>query len=147
MAFTAGLLHDLGRLVLATLEPQALESAYRFRAQHDCQMRDAEVAALGTDHAALGAEVGRRWHFGAAVVDAIRSHHQPPAAPAANAVDIVHVADGIVHALDIVQDPDELVPALDPGAWNRLGLAQPDCLAVFEGTESELDGLCQALGV
>ena len=109
-------------------------------------MRDAELAALGLDHAALGAEVGQRWRFGAAVVDAMRLHHQPPDAPAASAIDVVHVADNIVHALDLVDDEDELVPTLDPGAWNRVGLGPSDCLAVFEDTEAELDGLCEALG-
>ena len=146
VAFTAGLLHDLGRLVLATLEPTALDDAYRHRTAHDCQMRDAELAVLGTDHAALGAEVGTRWHFGAAVVSAVRLHHLPPDAPSANAVDLVHVADNIVHALDLVGDRDEIVPTLDPGAWNRVGLSPPACLSVFAETEAEVDGLCEALG-
>jgi putative nucleotidyltransferase with HDIG domain len=147
LAFTAGLLHDLGRLVLATLEPDALEATYRRRGADDCQMLDAELATLGTDHAAVGAEVGLRWHFGQAVVDAVRLHHRPPAAQAPNATDIVHVADNIVHALDIAGDRDEMVPALDTGAWNRVGLGPADCLVLFEDTEAELEGLCRALGV
>lgn len=147
LAFTAGLLHDLGRLVLATLESAALEATYRHRRDDDCQMLDAELATLGTDHASIGAEVGLRWHFGQAVVDAVRLHHRPPLAAAVTAADIVHVADNIVHALDVAHDPDEMVPALDSGAWSRVGLDAADCLALFADTEAELDALCRALGV
>ena len=146
-AFTAGLLHDLGRLALAAQAPQVLEAAYRRRSERDCQMLEAERAELDTDHAQLGNEVGLRWHFGAAVVDAIRLHHEPPQAASATVVDIVHVADNIAHALDIAHDPDEMVPTLDAAAWNRVGLTAAQCLAVFENTETELDSLCEALAV
>jgi putative nucleotidyltransferase with HDIG domain len=146
-AFTAGLLHDLGRLALASQSPAALEAAYGRRAEQDGQMLGAERAELGTDHAELGAEVGSRWHFGAAVIEVIRHHHEPAPAPAATVVDVVHVADSIAHALDLARDPDDMVPALDVAAWNRLGLTQAQCFGIFENTESELEGLCEALAV
>ena len=146
-AFTAGLLHDLGRLALASQLPQALERAYKRRAERDCQMLDAERAELGTDHAEIGNEVGLRWHFGTEVVDAMRLHHEPPAAPTVSLIDVVHVADNIAHALDLARDPDDIVPALDSAAWNRVGLTQGQCFTIFENTEAELDGLCEALTV
>jgi hypothetical protein len=39
------------------------------------------------------------------------------------------------------------VPPLDPTAWNRAGLTQGQMLLVLEGTEAEVDGLCDALAV
>lgn len=144
-AFTAGLLHDLGRLALASQLPQSLERAYALRSHSDCQMLVAERAELGTDHADIGAEVGTRWHFGAEIVDAMRLHHEPPAARTATLIDVVHVADNIAHALDLAQDPNEIVPPLDSAAWNRVGLTQSQCFAIFESTETELEGLCEAL--
>jgi putative nucleotidyltransferase with HDIG domain len=146
-AFTAGLLHDLGRLALASQLPQSLEQAYALRSSSDCQMLAAERAELGTDHADIGAEVGTRWHFGAEVVEAMRLHHEPPPARTATLIDVVHAADNIAHALDLGRDPNEIVPPLDPAAWNRVGLTQGQCFAIFENTETELDGLCDALTV
>jgi len=146
-AFTAGLLHDLGRLALASQSPQSLERVYAYRGEHDCQMLAAERAEIGTDHAEMGAEVGSRWHFGAEVIEAMRLHHEPPDAPRATLVDVVHVADNIAHALDLAHDPDEIVPPLDAAAWNRVGLTQGQCFTLFENTAAELDGLCEALTV
>jgi putative nucleotidyltransferase with HDIG domain len=146
-AFTAGLLHDLGRLVMASQTPQELERVYVRRAERDVPMREAEHDALGTDHAQLGAEVGVRWRFGSEIVNAMRLHHEPPAAPSATIVDVVHVADNVAHALNLAQDPAEIVPGLDAPAWNRVGLSQAQWFTVFETTEAELDGLCEALTV
>jgi HD-like signal output (HDOD) protein len=110
-------------------------------------MLDAERAELGADHADIGAEVGLRWHFGTEVIDAMRLHHEPPGAPTVTLVDVVHVADNIAHALDLAHDPDEIVPPLDSAAWNRVGLTEGQCFTIFENTEAELDGLCEALTV
>lgn len=147
VAFTAGLLHDLGRLALASQAPACLSDALRRRDELDCTMLEAERATLGTDHAVLGSQVAARWRFGPAIVDAIRFHHEPPTAPQATVIDVVHIADGVAHALDLAGDPNELVPPLDPTAWNRAGLTEGQMLLVLEGTEAEVDGLCEALAV
>ena len=147
VAFTAGLLHDLGRLALASQAPACLSESLRRRDQLDCTMLEAERATLGTDHAALGSQVAARWHFGPAIVEAIRLHHEPPASSQATVVDIVHVADSIAHALDLAGDPNEMVPPLDATAWNRTGLSEGQALLLLQDTESEVDGLCEALAV
>jgi putative nucleotidyltransferase with HDIG domain len=144
-AFTAGLLHDLGRLALASQLPQSLAQVYVRRDAIDCVMLEAERAELETDHAEIGAEVGRRWNFGADVIDAMRLHHEPPASRSVTVTDVVHVADNIAHALGLSRDPAELVPPLDAAAWNRVDLDQDQCFGVFERIEKELDGLCEAL--
>jgi putative nucleotidyltransferase with HDIG domain len=147
VAFTAGLLHDLGRLALASQAPEHLAEAIRRRDQADGTLLEAERATLGTDHAALGEQVAVRWHFGPAIVDAIRLHHAPALSPQACVVDVIHVADAIAHALDLAGDPAEMVPPLDAPAWNRVGLTEGQVLLAFERTETEVDGLCEALAV
>lgn len=146
-AFTAGLLHDLGHLVMASHLPDIQATIYALRAQRDCEMLLAEREITGTDHAATGAQVAHRWHFGVDVVDAIRHHHEPPPSPRPRLVDLVHVANGFVHALDLAGQEDELVPDINAECWNRLALTQAQCNDALSATESELDELCQALGV
>jgi putative nucleotidyltransferase with HDIG domain len=147
IAFTAGLLHDLGRLALASMASDELQRVITHRNANDCLMLASERSVLGTDHAAIGAHVALGWHFGPSVVDAIRLHHEPPPSTSASLVDIVHAADCVVHALDVARDVNEMVPPLDVGTWNRLALTPEQCQEVFSATESELDELCEVLMV
>ena len=146
-AFTAGLLHDLGRLLLASQAPEAYAAAHQRQSETDCPMIDAERATLGSDHTLLGADIATRWHFGAPIVEAIRLHHTPPSSNALSIAEVVHVADNIVHALDVANDPNEMVPTMDSSAWNRVALSQGEILLVFSSTEQELDDACAALAV
>ena len=60
---------------------------------------------------------------------------------------VVHVADAMVHGLDLNALTGERVPAIEPMAWNRLALTDEACLRVFERTEAGVDELRRALGL
>jgi putative nucleotidyltransferase with HDIG domain len=146
-AFTAGLLHDLGRLALASLLPDALSQVYARRHLDDSLLWQAERAVLGIDHSEIGAQAAERWHFGREIVEAIRLHHSPPEMSEVSLVDVVHVADAMVHALDLAHLAGDMVPPLSAPTWNRLKLTPAQCLKVFEHTEASLDEICAALGL
>lgn len=149
-AFTAGLLHDLGRLALACVAPEALAAAQALGRQYDLPPLEAERRCLGTDHAAFGALVAGHWHLGDDIVELIRWHHEPSERPdpaAQQLTDLLHVADAMVHALDLNGLPHERVPRIEPIGWNRLRLSDETCLRAFERTESQLRSLCAALGL
>ncbi len=73
-AFCAGILHDVGKLVLATLAGDR----YRALASGSGAGTAAEAAAFGADHAEVGAWLGTRWHFPPDVLEAVRTHHRSP---------------------------------------------------------------------
>ena len=79
-AFTAGLMHDIGKIVLGT----ALESKYTdiLDETRDAQasLVEAETRILGVNHADVGGRLLERWKFPPHLVDAIRFHHDPEAA-------------------------------------------------------------------
>ncbi|MBI5438840.1 MAG: HDOD domain-containing protein [Nitrosomonadales bacterium] len=121
LAFTAGMLHDVGQLVVEVVCPEKSDAVAVHGASHDMTLLEAERAILGVDHAAIGFEVTKRWNFPAAIQLAIRDHHQP-GQESGFLADVVHVASVLCHALDIGNTVNDRVTPLSPDAWQRLGL-------------------------
>ena len=144
-AFTLGLLHDIGRLALATAFPQEFGQSLAHQRANDLLPLDAECAMLGTDHAIVGGLIAEHWHFSPAIVQALVSHHAPADGDATGLADLLHVADNVAHALGMSQQDDDTVPPLSMAAWSRLGLDEARCRQVFKKAEAQHESVCQAL--
>jgi putative nucleotidyltransferase with HDIG domain len=121
-AFTAGLLHDIGRLVLVTCFPHHYRTVVENRARNDDFLVAREREELGFDHADVGAALAKRWKFSPEVSETVQAHHRPWRPDALPLVALIHVADVTAHALDLAGEADALVPPLDGAAWTRLGV-------------------------
>ncbi|MHA4867852.1 HDOD domain-containing protein [Duganella sp. PWIR1] len=144
-AFTAGLLHDIGRLVLVSCFPEQYAATVAYRAQHDCYLLEAERAVLGVDHVAAGLALAEHWNFSDTMRLAIGGHHDPEAPGAGFLAAIIHVADAIVHALDLAQVQDDLVPPVSTVAWTALGLDEEVYLQLFRETELQYEEISMVL--
>lgn len=140
LAFTAGLLHDIGKLALDAYFHEDFQLALAHRVAEDSTLLEAEHAVLGVGHALVGHELARRWKFPAAIQLAIRDHHQPEREPG-TLTDLVHVANVLCHALDIGNAGYEMVPHLSSSAWSRLGLDWDTMPALWTETEQQYVGL------
>ncbi|MDB5917284.1 MAG: histidine kinase [Massilia sp.] len=138
-AFTAGLLHDIGRLVLVSTYPERYADVLAWRAANDCELIEAERAVLGIDHVMAGVALAERWNFSETMVLGIAWHHEPERAGAGFLATVIHVANAIVHALDIAGEDDELVPPVSAVAWSAMGLNEEAYLHVFRETELQFD--------
>ena len=144
-AFTAGLLHDIGRLVLVTSFPELYAQALALRKERDCELIEAEREVLGVDHVAAGIALAGHWNFSDTMRLAIAHHHDPEEPGAGFLATIVHVANAIVHALDIARDEAELVPAVSSVAWTALGLTEESYLHAFRETEMQFEEITAVL--
>jgi putative nucleotidyltransferase with HDIG domain len=81
IAFTAGLMHDVGKLVLASVAPGAMQDVLVWKAEHQCSTREAEMAVVGADHAEIGAAVVTRWRLPVQICAAVANHHHPDGSP------------------------------------------------------------------
>ena len=142
-AFTAGLLHDIGRLVLVTRFPNDYQQVLAYREQEDCSLLDAERAVMGIDHVVVGWLLAKEWEFSDAIQDAIRGHHQPDDKNLNSIASVIHVANSIVHALDLSKTEYDLVPPISQHAWDTLALSEVEYLSIFRETELRFDALSQ----
>jgi putative nucleotidyltransferase with HDIG domain len=98
VAFTASLLHDIGKLVFG----QAL-SAEQLREIRDLAERKqipgpaAEKEILGVDHAETGAALLQNWRLPESIVEAVGNHHRPALKPDIRLSTLVHLANGVAH--------------------------------------------------
>ncbi|NVD98912.1 HDOD domain-containing protein [Massilia sp. BJB1822] len=144
-AFTAGLLHDIGRLVLVSSFPQRYEEVLAYRAEHDCHLLEAERAVLGIDHVEAGLALAEHWNFSDTMRLAIGGHHDPEAPGAGFLAAIIHVADAIVHALDLAQAEDDLVPPVSAVAWQALAIDEDSYMHIFRETELQYEEISMVL--
>lgn len=140
-AYTAGLLHDVGRLVLAIHQPQALGEAIAQAAAHDDHAGAHEQALLGVDHATVGAMVAEHWRLSPAVVQAVRHHHDLPAQGSHPLCELLHVADNIAHALDLAHDSHDIVPPLSLAAWGRVAPPAERLQSLLAEVEARMQGV------
>lgn len=94
--FVAGLLHEVGLMVLGLQTPEALRVALSESSHSVAGLMRAERAILGFDHAEVGARLLERWKLPGTTVNAIRWHIRPEgASPSSLDAAIIHLADAI----------------------------------------------------
>jgi putative nucleotidyltransferase with HDIG domain len=121
-AFCAGLLHDLGQLVLFARRPSESLRVLAITSEsgQEISTAEAEVHVLGFDHAAVGAALARAWHLPEAVLECVDFHHAPGLASRyADLVSIVHVANALAFVVENRRPVDAFV--VDSIARKRLG--------------------------
>ena len=144
-AFTAGLLHDIGRLVLVSTFPQQYRLVLEHMRRTDAYVLDAEREIMGVDHVVAGAALADHWNFSDTMKTAIACHHEPDTPGTGLLATIVHVANAIVHALDLAGDEDDLVPTVSSAAWTALGLNEEAYLHAFRETELQFEEITLVL--
>ena len=120
--FTAALLHDVGKLVLGSFvqdDYKKIEAAL----EQDVSFETAEDMVLGTNHAAIGAQILTQWSLPSNIVNAVRWHHTPESAEKNNTMlDIVHVANVLCLMIGIGAGRDGLQHQPSKTVTERLGL-------------------------
>ena len=134
-AFTVGLVHDIGKLVLATRFPEHFSSVIDYQRRQDCRMIEAERHVLGFDHTQIGAALAKEWKFAPEIGKAVAGHHAPEDHPASPLAALIHVANVMAHVLKFSEDGNDLAPRFSVDAWNRLGLDWVE----FKGLMADID--------
>lgn len=133
-AFTAGLLHDVGRMAMAAQAPRAYAQVVGF-ARGGTDAREAELAVFGIDHVTVGEQIAAAWSLPDDVAEGIAAHHGGGRSRAARAVadareaaELLGLGDGIRPRALTAAEEDEAAELDSPqplviGGAPREGLA------------------------
>lgn len=119
--FVAGMLHDIGRLVLLSEAPEAAAEVFGLYDSERILLRDAEMRVLGYDHQQIAGALLKEWRYPGALIESVSSHHQPMLAKASLEQScVIHISDYLVHALEIGSSGEEYVPPLTLRACEKV---------------------------
>jgi HD-like signal output (HDOD) protein len=140
--FVAGLLHDVGRLVLLSQAPKhALEIFQLYRTEH-LLLREAEMKVLGYDHQQIAGMLLQHWRYPANLTQAVAYHHQPALSQMAREeAAVVHLADHLVNAMQIGSSGEHYVPPLNAKAWETLRLSTEVLPRVMATIDEQLEAV------
>lgn len=121
--YLAGLLHDIGFLVLDYLDPELSDRFHaRLIAEPGCPVAQVEDEMLETSHGELGAALGRRWNLPESIVTVLHYHHTPRnerAAVEQPLVDMVNLAEKLLPTFGIAEP---VAMDIDDEEWLALGI-------------------------
>ncbi len=149
VAYTVGLLHDIGKIVLTILFPEYYKRVVSMAASKRCRIILAEQRLLNTDHAMVGKVLCELWNLPEDVTNAVFSHHDPSenSGDDFKLIRLIHLSDILARTLSFGDPGDQVVPEPSRSSLSLLGLSQDRitmnfqaCLAELERSRSEIDG-------
>jgi len=150
LAYTAGILHDIGKSVLSGfMKDQAPELIEKINKGEVKDYLEAEEAVLGTNHCAVGGELAKQWNLPPPLCSAIQNHHTPFEAESQyrHLAFVIHLADIIAMMGGTGTGTDAMSYSLDERssefvAIDQIGIEKllMNVMIEFEKTRSSLFG-------
>ncbi len=126
--FTAGLLHDIGKVVLGEFVYESFQEIMDFVSTEGYSFLEAEEKVIGIDHARLGGKIASLWNFPREITDPIAFHHRPDLMKEGDNADVwlVYLADQACLMMGIGGGADGLAYRGLGGVIDKFKLRQKD---------------------
>jgi len=141
MAYTTGLLHDIGKVLLSRFVADDLRQIILLVTNEKIPFATAEARVLGANHADLGAMILEKWQFAPEMVAAVRAHHDQEAFNLAPLTALVALSNTLTAFTGIGGGVDTMASQINGSAIQRFGLTQEKldlCLANLVGQMDEI---------
>lgn len=133
IAFTGGIIHDVGKTVLALFVQSTFKDILNTVTEKSITFQEAEKVVMGFDHQQIGEQVAIKWKFPRVLQSIVRYHHEPMNAPDDHKmiVSIVHVANTLCLMAGIGIGSDGLYHELNYDAIKLLSLKDSELEKLF----------------
>jgi HD-like signal output (HDOD) protein len=146
--FCAGLIHDLGRVVMDQYLHEDFINAVKMAQTENITLLDAERKVFGFDHSDVGDWLTARWELPNDIRVPIVYHHRPmDGAEAKEISGVVHLADAMAHGMDFGMPKIKAMPMPNQAFIESLGLSDEDLLGAKEDSLGEIENLVAALEI
>ncbi len=136
----AGLLHDIGKVILTLEFAKEYENAMKEAQEKKIAIFDAEKIEFNATHADVGGWLAEKWRFPRNLIEVIEFHHRPTLAKNAPLeTAIVHMADLLVRARGFGFAGENFVPEVNPAAFELLRLSDQDIKDVLREMEDNME--------
>ncbi len=136
----AGLLHDIGKVILMLEFQTEYEAAMNEAQTKGISIFDAEKNQFNATHANVGSWLAEKWRFPRSLIEVIEFHHRPSQAKNAPLeAAIVHMADILVRARGFGFAGENYVPEVHPAAFELLKLSAADIKDVLKELEDNME--------
>lgn len=146
--YTAGLLHDIGQLIMFTQCPVESRRALELSVEQTDGLCPhlAEQEIFGFDHGAVGGALARKWELPAQLQACIELHHTVPEKEdvPVTAVDIIRVASSVSVLAELQSSDIEEAPTIDNATLKRLNLTTEDLITIGAQTREQVDEMMSA---
>ncbi|MDR3584992.1 MAG: HDOD domain-containing protein [Desulfosporosinus sp.] len=132
VAFTAGLLHDIGKLIISIYVREVGDYLLKKATESRLSYVELEGKVIGFDHAKVGGFLAESWNLPDELVAAISFHHSPSNAQNHEQLtSVIHVANGLAGLLGIGGGVDSLYNPIERKALDLLTLQESDLKLVL----------------
>jgi len=139
-AFVVGLLHDIGKLILAICAPEDFAKCINFAVNNNCLFVEAENELLGANHTDIAAWINDRWKLPADFAVVLTNHHKNIKESGENAglVAIVKFADVLARGLQLGHACDNSMPLLEDDVWDLLKMTPQKLDAILAASHEAM---------
>lgn len=136
---TAGLLHDIGKVIISIKCSEAEQEIRRVIEEKRVCVREAEQEIIDTDHAEVGGWLAKSWFLPDKLSEPINCHHNVEASENHRIkTAVVHIADVLIKANGFGDSGDDYVPQIQQVAWDTLKLSEQIIADLVEDLEDKL---------